>query len=310
MPQVSEPEGGSAEVFQATIDRLGGAVRSAGAVEVGQHVVGAALQGPTQGDHLGQRLRHAAAEGLDQLAHLFASLVAVLVAVGGDHPLVDAPGRFDFDVTPVTGLIFHMSRCGSTLLARVAAQDPSVLVLNEPELLNQLLRRGAVSPGLYRSAVGALIAEVMPDAERVILKPPSWHNTYAQLVTAAFPNAHRVVLIRDPVQVLRSLCRQPSAWALNQLGPARRAGGPAVDQAFLSATAALIAEGLANLTDLVEQSPVAWRLIDYQTLLKQPVEVCSWLGAEVTASHAETEMRYDSKSRAPWQRGRIAALRS
>ena len=48
--QVAEPEGGSAEVFEAAVDRLGRAVGRAGSLEVGQHVVGALLQGPAQRD--------------------------------------------------------------------------------------------------------------------------------------------------------------------------------------------------------------------------------------------------------------------
>jgi len=35
---VAETEGGSAEVFEAAVDRFGGSVAGAGSVEVGQHV--------------------------------------------------------------------------------------------------------------------------------------------------------------------------------------------------------------------------------------------------------------------------------
>ena len=42
--------------------------------------------------------RHASADGVDQFAHEFAAAVPVGLAVGGDHPLVDAPGGLDLDV--------------------------------------------------------------------------------------------------------------------------------------------------------------------------------------------------------------------
>ena len=38
------------------------------------------------------------ADGLDELGHEVASAGAVRVPVGGDHSLVDAPGRLDVDV--------------------------------------------------------------------------------------------------------------------------------------------------------------------------------------------------------------------
>jgi hypothetical protein len=39
--QVAEPEGGAAEVFEPSVDGLGGSVRGAGTIEVGQDVCGA-----------------------------------------------------------------------------------------------------------------------------------------------------------------------------------------------------------------------------------------------------------------------------
>ena len=60
----------------------------------------------------------------------------------GEHLL--SPTRQP-DVPAVTGLIFHLARCGSTLLARLLAEDPNTLVLNEPDVLNTLLLAGMAS---------------------------------------------------------------------------------------------------------------------------------------------------------------------
>ena len=48
--EVTKSEGGSAEVFEAAVDRFGGPVGGAGSVEVGQDVGGAFLQCPSEGD--------------------------------------------------------------------------------------------------------------------------------------------------------------------------------------------------------------------------------------------------------------------
>lgn len=44
--EVSEPECGSAKVFEAFVDGLGGAVAGVGMIEVGQDVLGSAFERP------------------------------------------------------------------------------------------------------------------------------------------------------------------------------------------------------------------------------------------------------------------------
>ncbi len=85
-------------MFEASVDGLGGSVAGAGPVEVGQHVGGALLQGPSEPAQLAQGCGDAVADRLDQRAHQFPASGLVGFAVGGDHPLVGAPGRFDLDV--------------------------------------------------------------------------------------------------------------------------------------------------------------------------------------------------------------------
>jgi len=46
--EVAEAESGAAEVFEASVDGLGGAVAGAGAVEEREDVRGALLQGPAE----------------------------------------------------------------------------------------------------------------------------------------------------------------------------------------------------------------------------------------------------------------------
>jgi len=96
--EVAEAEGGSAEVLEATVDGLGGSVRRAGAVEVGEHVAGAFGQSATEAAELDERLRDSVAERFDDRGQGRRCLAPVGFAVGGDHALVDAPGRFNLDV--------------------------------------------------------------------------------------------------------------------------------------------------------------------------------------------------------------------
>ena len=77
---------------------FGWTVAGAGPDEVGQYVSGSLAQGAAELGDLDQRPGDAGAERLDQLDHQLAARGWVGVPVGGDHPLVDAPGGLDLDV--------------------------------------------------------------------------------------------------------------------------------------------------------------------------------------------------------------------
>ncbi|CCI52580.1 hypothetical protein BN13_1880002 [Nostocoides jenkinsii Ben 74] len=96
--QVAEAEGGATQVLEATVEGFGGAIGGAGAVEVGEDVRGAFLQSPAQGSDLFQRGRDAGADGVDDGLHPGLAGGPAGVAVGADHPLVDAPCRLHFDM--------------------------------------------------------------------------------------------------------------------------------------------------------------------------------------------------------------------
>lgn len=87
--QVAEAQGRAAQVLQASVDRLCGAIAGARPLEVGQHVGGASLQGPTELAQLVQPGGDVLADGVDERLHRRAAEGSVLLAVGRDHPLVD-----------------------------------------------------------------------------------------------------------------------------------------------------------------------------------------------------------------------------
>ena len=88
-------------MLEPAVDCLGGAVGRAGTVEVGQHVGGPLLQRASERDDFDQRVWDTGADRVDQLDHQFAPPAPVLVPVGGDHPLVDAPGGLDLGMDVV-----------------------------------------------------------------------------------------------------------------------------------------------------------------------------------------------------------------
>lgn len=116
-------------------------------------------------------------------------------------------------------VIFHVSRCGSTLITQALAESPHHLQLSEPAPVDFLLRQ-ALPSGLIDKAqvVRALRAWVSawaqrcdsasPRLESVSLKLDAWNTDKAPLVAEAWPEARWVFLAREPLSVLVSQMRE------------------------------------------------------------------------------------------------------
>ena len=85
-------------MFESAVDGFGGSVGCSGSVEVGEDVGSSFVQCAAQRGDLDECGRNSGAKVGDQLGEEFSTVAAVLVPVGGDHALVDAPGRLEFDV--------------------------------------------------------------------------------------------------------------------------------------------------------------------------------------------------------------------
>jgi hypothetical protein len=112
-----------------------------------------------------------------------------------------------------SGLIFHMSRCGSTLVHRMLGALPAATAISEPAPLDAVvtLCRASSLPlteqvPYLRAMVGAL------DGGRkqgpYFLKLDSWHTLALPLFRAAFPDVPWIFLYRDPAEVLASQLRE------------------------------------------------------------------------------------------------------
>lgn len=130
--------------------------------------------------------------------------------------MADRPG-----LTP-SGFIFHLSRCGSTLVTQMLAAAPSTLVASEPGPLGTVLDGpppsgpgldGPISrPGIpdeqrvawLRAMVHALGETRRPGQRHFVIKFDAWAVLHLPLIRQAFPATPWVFLYRDPVEVLVS----------------------------------------------------------------------------------------------------------
>jgi hypothetical protein len=133
------------------------------------------------------------------------------------------------------GIVFHMSRCGSTLVSEILAALPGTAVVAEDERLDGAIRRSDPDPGQERhvEAVRAMVAGLGPDCPgRYFVKLDCWHTLALPLLRAAFPTTPWCFVYRDPVEVLVSHARRPGMHVVPGLLPPELFGFSPDEQAM------------------------------------------------------------------------------
>ncbi len=173
------------------------------------------------------------------------------------------------------GMIFHLSRCGSTLVSRLLGTLPGVVVLAEPSPLNTLLGLDsdqADKAGLIaavRLVVRALGRRRHGDERQLVLKCTSWNIRHRAILAAAFPDTPWIWVQRDPAHVLSSLLHNPPGWLALQTAPHRAARRFGLDEAKVPAMTRpeFAARALGAMLWAALSDPTGGRLcIDYADL--------------------------------------------
>lgn len=121
-----------------------------------------------------------------------------------------------------SGMIFHMSRCGSTLAAQLLTAVPGVGVVGEPRVIDEVLRLSLRDPGItdeqrvawLRALVSVLGQPRFGQEQRFLVKFDCWQVLDLPLIRRAFPQVPWVFLYRDPVEVVVSQLGRPSGRML------------------------------------------------------------------------------------------------
>jgi quercetin dioxygenase-like cupin family protein len=108
--------------------------------------------------------------------------------------------------------VFHGSRCGSTLMAQMAAALPGTVVISEAAPIDHVLQ-APVSEDTRLEWLRALISVLgqprRGEDRRLIVKFDAWHVVHIALIQRAFPGVPSVFLYRDPAALLASQLRMP-----------------------------------------------------------------------------------------------------
>ncbi|GAA5120284.1 hypothetical protein JIN84_20565 [Luteolibacter yonseiensis] len=170
------------------------------------------------------------------------------------------------------GFIFHMSRCGSTLVSRMLAALPGHIVLSEPPPLDALLRtdlRGAddeIRIAWLRAWVG-IMGRPRNGERGLFVKLDAWHVFDLPLLRRAFPDTPWIFLYRNPVEVMVSAIGNPGMHLVpGMIGVTVPGIDP--DEAMRMPQAEYIARVLAAvmLAGLEHLGPLGGKAINYDSL--------------------------------------------
>jgi hypothetical protein len=154
-----------------------------------------------------------------------------------------------------SGFIFHMSRCGSTLVSQMLAAVDSNIVVSEASPIDGVVQAYLANPDRdgerhcrwLRSILGALGQKRCGDERHYFVKLDCWHSVALPLFRRAFPAVPWIFLYRDPVEVIVSQLRMPGAQMLpHGIGPSfhsiERSYGPGTAEDYFAQVLAKICE--------------------------------------------------------------------
>ncbi|MFN8288697.1 MAG: hypothetical protein U0U70_00430 [Chitinophagaceae bacterium] len=125
-----------------------------------------------------------------------------------------------FPVIPPAALIFHVSRCGSTLLSQLLSLDPSNIVLSEVPFFDELLRWGFRHQRMEEACEGLRAAVSFHGIRRkkiqqqLFIKADSWHILFYDQWRQLYPDVPVILLYRRPDEVIRSHQQQRGMQAV------------------------------------------------------------------------------------------------
>lgn len=114
-----------------------------------------------------------------------------------------------------SAFIFHISRCGSTLLSQMLSLDESNIVLSEVPFFDELLQlpyKNSIDTKIVNEYFNAAIKiygrKTSREESRLIIKTDSWHLHFYEQLRNLFPGVPFILLFRNPLEVISSHQKQ------------------------------------------------------------------------------------------------------
>lgn len=121
--------------------------------------------------------------------------------------ILSAPQSLQTEPIEPALFIFHISRCGSTLLTQMLSQIQENIVLSEASVIDQLIRSGLPKKRkeLYlKNLIHLLCRKRFREERYAFIKFDAWHLLYVEEIRSVFPDIPILILYRNPTEVLFS----------------------------------------------------------------------------------------------------------
>ncbi|MGZ4116413.1 MAG: aspartyl/asparaginyl beta-hydroxylase domain-containing protein [Bacteroidia bacterium] len=137
------------------------------------------------------------------------------------HELIETSATIDA-VDP-SAFIFHISRCGSTLLTQMLSTSENCIVLSEVPVFDELLRLKFNRPelfnkiffdGLFKSVLRFYAQRSDKNKTHLFIKCDSWHTLFYEQIRDCYPTVPIILLYRSPLEVVRSQTKIPGMQAV------------------------------------------------------------------------------------------------
>jgi len=205
-----------------------------------------------------------------------------------------APMEFETDLSTLAGvqarlapvnpraIIFHMSRCGSTLvLNALRAAGSQVVAPGEPQPLERAMMMAGAALGSCASSGRDILVSLVTllshyqggPARDVILKPGINGIISLPSIRAIWPGVVCIILVRDPVEVLISNVEKQPRWILDSSRHPDRNGKPPreVTDAGLEGVGAWVIGGFcAEVLRRIDEHCI---VVDYEDLSPEMLRV-------------------------------------
>jgi len=200
----------------------------------------------------------------------------------------DKIGETDPATAPA-GVIFHVGRCGSTVLSQALKQLDNVAVYSEPLPFNELLSPPAGTRQEVTRALRSIGAAFAAHAGRpYVVKFSSWTTLFADVIADAFPQSAWLFCVRDPVEVGEAVLRDPPPWFRGESEPARHirsivgaSGQSASEEDYFARVYAAFCDTVLRL------DPKHGQLVRYEQLSQALSAAPAHFGIPVDATQAQ-----------------------
>lgn len=179
-----------------------------------------------------------------------------------------------------SAMVFHIARCGSTLLAKALARVDSHVVVNQglplqrgfwARLTDGFHRPLEPTPDnlrAFRNLVLAMTRRRSPAQQTAFVKFVSWNSIYIDFVRQAFPDVPCLFLYRNPAEVIASIVKSPTPASLAKGSPqAQQIAGPGKPSTRAMSDVEYLAHSCANYFETaLANVPHGLRVLNYRSI--------------------------------------------